>query len=486
MSLKEAYDLDHKSKVLGQGSTANVRRAWDKETGAVRAVKVIRKHCPELMEDPSILTREIDIMRVLDHPNIVKLYETYEDKRMVYLVMELCEGGELFDRVMSEAFTEVQVAILMQQILHAVHYMHTEGICHRDLKPENLLLLTKGPIESNLLKLVDFGAARKFAGNLPMKTVIGSPFYIAPQVLMRCYDNKSDLWSCGVLMYIFLCGKPPFPGRDEAEVFRHIRRGIVKFDHTDWIRVSVGAKDLVRRLLTVSPEQRITSDQALKHPWVRDKAPGSATTLSKSFALQLRDFHSHNRLKQAALQVIARNLDEAEIAAMREAFIAMDNNGDGILSAQELIEGMKNAGISEVPTDLLDIFNSSKNGDTGTINYTEFLAAAIDQRQDLKDDVFWAAFRVFDRNGDGKISPDELQRVLDDDEVQGVLGADELRQAEIRDLLAELDADGDGQIDFEEFTAMMRSAGIAGKGATDPPPEDPQPVSSTAAEVTAE
>merc|ERR1719334_1449185 len=153
----------------------------------------------------------------MDHPNIIKLFETFEDHRNIYLVMELCSGGELFDRIIATGhFSEKEAAVLMQQIIRAVYYMHENSICHRDLKPENFLFMTKDPIESNYLKIIDFGLSCKFSPDKVMETKAGTPYYVAPQVLSGKYDHQSDIWSCGVIMYVLLCGYPPFFGDTDA------------------------------------------------------------------------------------------------------------------------------------------------------------------------------------------------------------------------------------------------------------------------------
>merc|ERR1719359_1942752 len=243
----------------------------------------------------------------MDHPNIIKLYESFEDRKNIYLVMELCSGGELFDRIIDSGhFTEVQAAILMQQIFRAMYYMHENSVCHRDLKPENFLFVNKDPIEKSLLKIIDFGLSCKFSPDQVLTTKAGTPYYVAPQVLAGKYDQLSDLWSCGVIMYVILCGYPPFYGETDADVLTKVRLGNFTFNAADWKNVSEDAKNLIRMLLKMSPKDRYTAEQALNHVWVRNKAPKAAgVAISTSLVDNLKGFRSQNKLKKAALHVIA-------------------------------------------------------------------------------------------------------------------------------------------------------------------------------------
>eukprot|EP00439_Symbiodinium_sp_Y106_P036990 s4334_g4.t1 len=220
--ITDYYQMDKKK--LGEGSYGSVTKATNISTKAIRAVKTISK---SQMKNLERFKQEIAIMKMMDHPNIIKLFESFEDHRNIYLVMELCSGGELFDRIIESGhFSEVQAAILMQQIIRAIYYMHENHVCHRDLKPENFLFMTKDPIEKNFLKIIDFGLSCKFTPGKPLSTKAGTPYYVAPQVLAGNYDQLSDLWSCGVIMYVLLCGYPPFFGDTDSEVLAKARIGV--------------------------------------------------------------------------------------------------------------------------------------------------------------------------------------------------------------------------------------------------------------------
>merc|ERR1712007_337948 len=224
-----------------------------------------------------------------------------------------------------------------KQIFRGINYMHEQHICHRDLKPENFLLLNKEPIPTNELKIIDFGFACMFEKGTPLKSIVGTCFYVAPQVLKGNYDEAVDLWSIGCIMFALLCGHPPFMGETEEEVFRKVRRGHLVFDHEEWAGVSGDAKNLIKELLVMDPSKRLTSAQALKHTWISSTTPNSAgRAVRPSVAENLISFKKATRLKKAALQIIASHVDEKKITKLRDAFIALDVDGDGMLSAEEL------------------------------------------------------------------------------------------------------------------------------------------------------
>jgi len=452
VKVTDTYDVDKKK--LGQGSYGSVSQCISKSSGAVRALKTIPKAA---MKNVERFHSEINIMKIMDHPNIIKLHETFEDQRNIYLVMEICNGGELFDRIIDSGhFTEVQAATVMQNIFRAVYYMHENHICHRDLKPENFLFTTKAPIEKTILKIIDFGLAHVFGPDIVMTTKAGTPYYVAPQVLAGKYDESVDIWSCGVIAYVLLCGYPPFHGDTDADVLAKVRLGNFSFNDSDWKDVSEDAKNLIRALLKMQPKDRFTAKEALHHTWVENKGPKAKDVpLSTGMFDNLKSFRSKNKLKKAALHVIANLMSESQIKALRDVFMSLDNNGDGLLTHKELKEGLLKAGFEEIPADLQQIMEEVDSDGSGVIDYTEFLAATLDKKLYMQEDVCWQAFRIFDRDGDGKISREEIAAILTD-------GDPEVKRVavrEIAELMKDLDKNGDGLIDFDEFMQMMRAGG---------------------------
>eukprot|EP00812_Abedinium_dasypus_P012548 NODE_605_length_1450_cov_685.542652.p1 GENE.NODE_605_length_1450_cov_685.542652~~NODE_605_length_1450_cov_685.542652.p1 ORF type:complete len:404 (-),score=135.79 NODE_605_length_1450_cov_685.542652:224-1279(-) len=344
---------------------------------------------------------------------------------------------------------------MMQHLFRAIFYMHENHVAHRDLKPENFLFTTKEtPFDKASLKVIDFGLACKFQQGQVLTTKAGTPYYVAPQVLQGKYDQLADIWSLGVIMYVLLCGYPPFYGDTDADVLAKVRLGNFSFNAADWKNISEDAKNLIRNLLKLAPKERYSAEQALNHVWIKNKAPQAKNVpIQSGLVDHLRAFRTQNKLKKAALQVIAQQLGESQIKALRDIFMQLDGNGDGLLTVAEMKQGLSNAGLKEIPPDLQAIMEDVDSDGSGVIDYTEFLAATLDKKTYNDENILWQAFRVFDANGDGRISKEELQKVLGDGSVQSVAAR------EMAEIMKEIDQNGDGEIDFQEFMQMMRGTG---------------------------
>lgn len=285
--IEDKYCVD--ARVLGTGHHGSVRECIDRTTGQRYAVKTICKNDPSVKA--GTLVREIMLLKEMKHHSIVQLVDVYEDAEYLHLVTDLCNGGELFDKIVERSssdngvpcFSEEEAARILYQILTAVSYMHKRGVVHRDIKPENILFDSKD--EESPIKIIDFGLARKHYssfGEPPMRTIVGTPYYIAPEVLRKKYDNSCDLWSVGVLAYILLCGYPPFNGRNNDETHAYVLRGRYSFPSQEWKDTSRESRDFVRRLLQMDPRKRMSVDQALNHPWlVRHNAGAIAETIDE-------------------------------------------------------------------------------------------------------------------------------------------------------------------------------------------------------------
>jgi len=287
-----------------------------------------------------------------------------------------------------------------------------------------------------------------------LKTKAGTPYYVAPQVLAGKYDNSSDLWSLGVIMFVVLVGYPPFYGDNDSEVLQKVRLGNVVFNTADWKAVSQDAQTLIKCLLKMNQKDRYTAKQALDHEWVKKKAPkATGVAIGDSFIGNLQGFRCQNKLKKAALHVIASQMGEKQIKGLRDIFMQIDGNGDGLLTSAEMKEGLTKAGLKDIPADLQEILKQVDSDGSGVIDYTEFLAATMDKKLYMQEDVCWQAFRTFDRNGDGKIDKSEIANVLNDEEVSSAA------QRDMAEIMKEIDKNGDGEIDFKEFMVMMRGGG---------------------------
>jgi calcium-dependent protein kinase len=466
-------------QVIGEGGFGAVKVGKCKHSCIRRAVKSIPKR---VVNDLNVLHEEIEIHRLLDHPNVVRLLESFEDARNVYLVMEICEGGELFDRIVSSGkFTEALAAHAVNQMLLAINYMHQNHIMHRDLKPENWLLSTKEDVGKTPLKLIDFGLSKRFEPGKPVKTKAGTPNYLAPEVMIgKGYNEKVDIWSIGVIAYMMLSGTQPFTGRTTQAILKSVEHAKVDLEQSSWRRVSFEAKDLVKALLTKVPAARPFAWQSLQHPWLqmaanRDSANVDASALELG---QLRAFGGMNKMKKAALSVVATQLTDARLEGLKQLFLSMDKNADGTLSIPELKEGLHKSGVA-LPKDLDQMLLDADTDGSGVVDYTEFLAATMDKKLYYQEDVVWAAFRKFDLDGSGTISREELNKVLGNQEVLDALHVSETPMDEI---FSQVDQNGDGQIDFEEFLAMMRQ-NEDGKRAKKRASSKPATINSDGAEI---
>lgn len=452
-SLEEFYKVE--KKIIGEGSYGSVVRCQNKDTHQWRALKSINK---KLVKNAEQFREEMAIMKLLDHPNIVRLYETFEDQRTVFLVLELCTGGELFDRIVQAGnFSEEVAAKCVQQMLRAVNYMHLNYIMHRDLKPENWLLASDEEIRNTDLKLIDFGLSKRFTPGEFASTKAGTPYYVAPEVLDGRYAEKSDVWSIGVITYILLCGSPPFSGNDTVAVLDSVKRARPQFDKKEWKNVSSEAKQFLKAVLTRDPMMRPMAGEALTQPWVvkmQEAACDPKVLCSNLTMSNLKNFALANKLKKASLNVIATQLTDSAIRDLKDMFINMDENNDGTLSIGELKEGLKEAGVV-IPGDVEDMMEAIDTDGSGVIDYSEFLAATMDKRKYIQEDVCWRAFKVFDADGSGTIEKDELMKLMGCDAITDVMQA-KLTEEEVDTIMKEVDTSGDGVIDFDEFLAMMR------------------------------
>jgi calcium/calmodulin-dependent protein kinase I len=272
-ALTEKYELREE---LGRGAFSIVKLAVEKSTGIHYAVKMIKKD--SVGQDFNRLQTEMEILKKVQHPNIIALKEIIDTKNCLFIVTELVTGGELFDKIVElGSYSEKDAALLVSKIVSAIAYLHSLGIVHRDLKPENLLLKDETTVSE--VKLADFGLSKIVSQQVIMQTACGTPGYVAPEILQaRGYDKEVDMWSIGVITYILLCGFPPFYNEKLQLLFEQIMRADYDFPVDYWSEISENAKDFIRKLLVVEPSKRLNSEQALQHPWLTGNVP--ATVLS--------------------------------------------------------------------------------------------------------------------------------------------------------------------------------------------------------------
>lgn len=450
--IHDFYDVEEEK--IGEGSFGRVVKCTNLSTGAERAVKMLRK--VRRKSQLVMFQNELSTLKMLDHPHIVKLYEHFEDRKFMYIVMEYCKGGELFDRLLEAGhFTEGQAAIIMQQIFRGVYYLHTMKVVHRDLKIENFMFAGDGPIEANMIKIIDFGFARSFKEGETMKTKVGAPYFVSPQILAGKYTEATDMWTVGTVMYILLCGYPPFFGDSDAEILTRVRGGVFSFNDADWRHVTELAKDLIRGLLRMSEVERITAKQALFDTWIVQTAPVLRAPLKQKYFENMRKYCSFNKFKQASLQIIVSQLEPEILKPLTDTFMWLDSSGEGHIDADEIEAGMKRAGWTEVemPEDLHDMVSGLDADGSGEIGLGEFVASVLDLQVYAREEVCWAVFRIYDQDGDGQIGVTDLMDILNNGQPDG---QEVVSAHECRDLLKEADEDGDRRISFLEFLNMMK------------------------------
>lgn len=451
-NLKEKYTLGRK---LGQGQFGITFLCLEKGTNKEFACKSIAKRKLTSEEDVEDVRREIQIMHHLaGHTNVIQILGAYEDAVAVHVVMELCAGGELFDRIIQKGhYTERKAAELARIIVGVVEACHSLGVMHRDLKPENFLFVNQE--EDSPLKTIDFGLSVFFRPGETFTDVVGSPYYVAPEVLRKHYGPECDVWSAGVIIYILLSGVPPFWDETEQGIFEQVLKGELDFISEPWPSISESAKDLVRRMLVRDPKKRMTAHEVLCHPWVQVDGAAPDKPLDSAVLTRLKQFSAMNKLKKIAIRVIAESLSEEEIAGLKEMFKMIDTDSSGQITLEELQNGLERVGANVKDVDIYGLMQAADFDNSGTIDYREFVAAMLHLNKVQREDHLFAAFSYFDKDGSGYITADELQQACEQFGLEDV---------QLEDIMREVDQDNDGRIDYSEFVAMMQDTGFGKKG----------------------
>lgn len=422
-----------KPKVLGTGMSGPVQLAQDKN-GRQYAVKSFKKQKLN-SQQRNDLQREVEIYLSLDHPHIARLEQVYETEDEVHLVMEFMAGGELYEHLSSKKmYTEEAAAGALHQMLLAVAYLHAHNICHRDLKLENFLYESKDHAH---LKLIDFGFAKIFSGRTKMSKACGSLHYVAPEVLAHAYTEKADMWSIGVMSHMLLTGSPVFRGSDD-EIMLKIRKGQKQLS-SRFGKLSNLAQDFVQSLLVLDPSKRLSAQQALEHPFLASKS-SRETSIDAHILDGLRKYTQASRFRRACLSMMAWSLSQEDRQNLRDKFLEMDVQNQGTISLPQFKAVLEeNYKVNSLEAER--IFAALDTDHDNTICYSEFLAAVLQNRVRMHEDILRKTFARFDQDGSGIITVDDLRKVL----------GDTYGDVDVRELLAEADADGNGSIDYEEF-----------------------------------
>jgi calcium-dependent protein kinase len=414
--IEEVYDGVHSGPVLGSGISGMVRLVTHKATGVKYAVKCLDLGLVDTQEGLQQLREEIFIMCQLDHPNIVRLEEVYESHSEIYLVQELCLGGELFDRLDEQPdyhYTEAECARLIKQMLCAVRYLHSKGIIHRDLKLENFLFSSTA--KDSELKMIDFGLSKHFRYGEIQHEAVGTPYTVAPEVIRGSYDERCDIWAIGVISFLLLSGDPPFGGCGGPEPLLTVRASILKgafeFEPEEiWSLVSNRAKEFITFLLVVDPKKRPTAREVQKHAWLREWASRTRTEddniLNPNVVKALVNFKEFSDMRKLLCEVLSFTLLPDQIKDLRKEFEKMDTDGSGEISLAALKQVLvTNAGAGSLGAlteeEVEDIFNAMRVKKTETrIHWHEFIAAGLSQCQ-VDDRNLRLAFERLDNDHKG-------------------------------------------------------------------------------------
>ena len=443
---------------LGKGSFGSVFKVQNIKTNEIRALKVIKKTSIIYQDDDHKFLKEIEILIKLEHPNIIKIYEYYTDDINFYLITDYISNGELYNYVYkAKSFNERQTQYIMKQVLCAVNYLHLNNIAHRDIKLENILVeqeITSNDEQLLNVKLIDFGTSNyvKTENTNYFTVKVGSPFYMAPEVLNKKYNNKCDIWSCGVIMFMLLRGHPPFKGENQEELFKSIQNDIINYN--EMTELSELAKELMSKMLERNVDLRYSADECLKHKWMKiynEKSEVMKKEVVTSALNNISNYHATEKLQQATMAYIVHFISfNKEVEDLKTVFNEFDKNKDGLLSFEEIDhaftryctnKGLQNFTQKNKLIQMLDEIDTEK---TGHISYEQFLRISIDQREILNENNLRSAFEKFDTNKDGKLSKEEIKNVL---------GTKDF--AYVNELLKLVDENKDGFISFEEFKSLM-------------------------------
>ena len=450
-----------KVRKINEGSYGEVWLVKHKILGKYYAMKIIEKN-----EYSNIfqIKNEIKILKKLDHPNILKILHFHFTDNRTYVITDYCPEGDLYNEIKKKkSFSEYEAAFIIYQILSAIRYCHKMRVFHRDIKPENIMIMKREDNGLLQVKLIDFGTAKLFSEGDKSKALVGTTYYIAPEIITGKYDESCDLWSIGVIMYMLLTGKPPFNGEDEDEILNAILVG--KYDETleTYSSLSINAKDLIKRLLTVNPYRRITAKDALLHPWFKTTEftkTYRVNTLNsseiKEMIKNLENYKNNNIIKCAVIAyLVHQNTNIKECINASKLFTEIDLNKDGKLERNELENAyIKYYGVSvkKAREKTNNIFLNIDTDNNGFIENEEFIRACINPNIFTSNKYLKFAFDYFDDDKNGSISIQEIENKF----YQNAKNKNENTRIKLKQMFDQIDINKDGEISFQEFSNMIK------------------------------
>jgi calcium-dependent protein kinase len=445
-------------KKLGEGSYGKIYKVKNKKTEEIRAMKQMDKI--KIQQNLELFQNEIEIMSILNHPNICKLFEVYEDSKYIYLIIEYCDGGELLDRISKKQkegklFNEKEAAIIFKQLIEAIEYIHDIGVVHRDLKPENILFETK--YENSPIKIIDFGISKNLnkinsninntvinnsqnllnkINNIPtsnsnsnlsnfnstpnkkikLSSKVGTVYYMSPEIIKGSYTELCDVWASGVILYILLCGYPPFSGANDKEIYNNIKNCKLEFPGNEWKKISKYAKELIKKILC--PEKnRLDANQILQEKWLRNKNKtfDSCKNVKTIFSLNKIYFKEEisNKIKKSIFLFIVSHLNESEIKNFKTVFENIDSEKKGFITFDELKIAFEKNQINKIQyINIINLFKHNISDNDGKINLNEFLGGIVELKNAEKEKKLIDEFQKFDTMNLGIISLKNFQNIL--------------------------------------------------------------------------
>jgi calcium-dependent protein kinase len=451
-SFKDVYQA---LEEVGEGTYGKIIKVRHLLSNELRVVKVINKSVILKGVSESDVITEISILKSMDHPNIIKVFEFFSDKENIYIVKEYFNEGDLFNNLTKLKMSEALISNIMKQIISAVSYLHTKKVLHGDLKLENILIETESMKNDYVdIKLTDFGCSKIFYNRVCRK-LIGTTNYLAPEILKSEYNEKCDIWSAGVILYTLLAGKYPYDGNSETEIIEKIRNGIpINYDLEEFDSFTPDAIKITKMMLTLDYHERPSASDLLKHSWFK-RTQSKQNLIEKDDLIKtlsnLRNFHSRAKFHQAVITFLTHNVEKnEEVKKLRHIFQHLDKDFDGKISIFDLKKGLeehfKNIAFLEVENIMKNITINEEN----YIEFEEFLGATLDKNLLMTERKLKEAFDMFDVGKEGIIHAKEIKGVLSREH--------EVSDEALAEMLNEIHLKIDEDIEYEAFKKLMYEA----------------------------
>ena len=490
-SLSKKYKIEKK---IGRGKISKIYKIRHIITGSIYALKIINKETmigkatrllktriknmsirqkirASLDEVDRMKKNEVLILKKLEHPNIVRIYEYFIDDHFIYIIMEYINGinlTEYFSKL--NYYNEYTAGLIMKQLFSAISYLNLCNVVHRDIKLDNIMIINNDEARDLQVKLIDFGTSIEIHEGEKLSQNVGTVYCMAPERLRRSYGKECDIWSAGVIMYFLLTGTPPFNSHNKEKKMENIMYKILNnepdYESIEFLYISEEGKELMQKLLTKDPKARITASQALKDKWTLKygsiknsfyhKAKNKTDEIKNlnevllSLKNSINNFNSQQKLKQATVAFIVHKMSNNKIIRkLTHIFQEMNKSGDGLLTKEELKNGYKQYFYDNLTDEEFDeIMNVIDQDKNGKISIEEFLRATIKYENLINENNLKEAFEFFDKDHNGYLTRDELKEVFDNEN-------NSVKAKTIEDILKEIDLNNDGKISYEEFKAMM-------------------------------